>query len=106
MLTNGGEARVLGENSPLALALPKALGIAIVSESETRSDCINKSSLVVMISATCNCVMKTQVAAVPYYRNPGCPARGNLGAPRLPRPTMHAIYGAGWYRVWRSAGEV
>jgi hypothetical protein len=26
MLTNGGEARVLGENSPLALALPKALG--------------------------------------------------------------------------------
>jgi hypothetical protein len=41
MLTNGGEARVLGENSPLALALPKALGRAIVSESETRSDCIN-----------------------------------------------------------------
>ena len=40
MLTNGGEARVLGENSPLALALPKALGRAIVSESETRSDCI------------------------------------------------------------------
>ena len=52
MLTNGGEARVLGENSPLALALPKALGRAIVSESETRSDCI-KSSLVVMISVTC-----------------------------------------------------
>ena len=51
MLTNGGEARVLGENSPLALALPKALGRAIVSESETRSDCI-KSSLVVMISVT------------------------------------------------------
>ena len=52
MLTNGGEARVLGENSPLALALPKALGRAIVSESETRSDCI-KSSLVVIISVTC-----------------------------------------------------
>jgi hypothetical protein len=41
MLTTGGEARVLGENSPLALALPTALGRAIVSESETRSDCIN-----------------------------------------------------------------
>ena len=53
MLTNGGEARVLGENSPLALALPKALGRAIVSESETRSDCI-KSSLVVIISVTCS----------------------------------------------------
>ena len=52
MLTNGGEARVLGGNSPLALALPKALGRAIVSESETRSDCI-KSSLVVIISVTC-----------------------------------------------------
>ena len=56
MLTNGGEARVLGENSPLALALPKALGRAIVSESETRSDCI-KSSLVVIISVTCIMVM-------------------------------------------------
>ncbi len=55
MLTNGGEARVLGENSPLALALPKALGRAIVSESETRSDCI-KSSLVVIISVTCRSV--------------------------------------------------
>jgi hypothetical protein len=47
MLTNGGEARVLGENSPLALALPKALGRAIVSESETRSDCIFKIKKVV-----------------------------------------------------------
>jgi hypothetical protein len=47
---------VLGENSPLVLALPKALGRAIVSESETRSDCI-KSSLVVIISVTCSLVV-------------------------------------------------
>ena len=60
MLTNGGEARVLGENSPLALALPKALGRAIVSESETRSDCI-KSSLVVIISVTCSIAKLDQI---------------------------------------------
>ena len=31
---------MLGENTPLALALSKALGSAIVSECDTRSDCI------------------------------------------------------------------
>ena len=43
MPTNGGEEHVLGENTPLALALSKALGSAIVSESDTRSDCIKSS---------------------------------------------------------------
>ena len=50
MLTNGGEERVLGENTPLALALSKALGSAIVSESDTRSDCIKSS----FINNKCN----------------------------------------------------
>ena len=43
MPTNGGEEHVLGENTPLALALSKALGSAIVSECDTRSDCIKSS---------------------------------------------------------------
>ena len=73
MLTNGGEARVLGENSPLALALPKALGRAIVSESETRSDCI-KSSLVVIISVT-----YAADAEVAQQHGPTWPLRGTEG---------------------------
>ena len=36
MPTNGGEEHVLGENTPLALALSKALGSAIVSECDTK----------------------------------------------------------------------
>ena len=50
MPTNGGEEHVLGENTPLALALSKALGSAIVSESDTRSDCIKSS----FINNKCN----------------------------------------------------
>jgi hypothetical protein len=41
-----------GDYVRVYMRLPKALGRAIVSESETRSDCI-KSSLVVIISVTC-----------------------------------------------------
>ena len=41
---------MLGENTPLALALSKALGSAIVSESDTRSDCIKSS----FINNKCN----------------------------------------------------
>ena len=40
MPTNGGEEHVLGENTPLALALSKALGSAIVSECDTRDICM------------------------------------------------------------------
>ena len=50
MPTNGGEEHVPGENTPLALALSKALGSAIVSESDTRSDCIKSS----FINNKCN----------------------------------------------------
>ena len=50
MPTNGGEEHVLGENTPLALALSKALGSAIVSECDTRSDCIKSS----FINNKCN----------------------------------------------------
>ena len=44
MPTNGGEEHVLGENTPLALALSKALGSAIVSECDTRVGEIIKDS--------------------------------------------------------------
>ena len=60
MPTNGGEEHVLGENTPLALALSKALGSAIVSECDTRSDCIKSS----FINNKCNLYLKLLVTIV------------------------------------------
>ena len=62
MPTNGGEEHVLGENTPLALALSKALGSAIVSESDTRSDCIKSS----FINNKCNLYLCTKYGWVHY----------------------------------------
>ena len=61
MPTNGGEEHVLGENTPLALALSKALGSAIVSECDTRSDCIKSS----FINNKCNLYPGCTVMPVP-----------------------------------------